>query len=156
MKVEIIKLTSVEDIMKMFKSLLNETPSIKKEKKEVKKVTVPPIEFFIGRLAARRGWRPVKMDYYLGNLNDISPIATFNIILREVAVWLDEKYVDHIEKSEKIYGISPLDGRIHEICKAHIKNYRNFSAFRTIEDAKIACKILKPVIKAMFSNAKSK
>ena len=49
-----------------------------------------------------------------------------------------------------------LDGRITKANKAYIKNYRNFAAFRTIEDAKIACRIVKPILKEMFKSKSGK
>lgn len=115
------------------------------------------IDYFIEELARKKGWKPEKVAGYLDNISELNPSATFNILLREIAIYLDKKYEDHIENSEKIYGISTLDGRIHEICKAHVKNYRNFAAFRTIEDAKFAYSLLRGQLKCMFkTNAKSK
>ena len=49
-----------------------------------------------------------------------------------------------------------LDGRITKANKAYIKNYRNFAAFRTIEDAKIACRIVKPILTEMFKSKSGK
>ena len=43
-----------------------------------------------------------------------------------------------------------FDGRITKANKAHIKNYRNFAAFRSVEDARIACRFLKGSLKEMF------
>ena len=45
-----------------------------------------------------------------------------------------------------------FDGRITKANKAHIKNYRNFAGFRTIEDAKIGCTITRDILKEMFKN----
>ena len=67
---------------------------------------------------------------------------------------MDKKYEDHIENSPEIYVISLLDGRITKANKAHIKNYRNFAAFRTIGDAKIACNIVKELLKELFKSGK--
>lgn len=126
-------------------------------------VTTPPkttmsnaslISNIIQRLSDRMGWKPQKVEGYLDAINGIMPMAAFNIVLREIAIMLDMKYPDHIENSEKIYCISPLDGRIHEVCKAHIKNYRNFAAFRSIDDARIACGILREHLKDMFKSGK--
>ena len=123
-------------------------------------VTTPPKDTGVTmskvtkRIATRLGWKPQKVERYLDSVDEIMPMAAFNMVVREIAVMLDEKYPDHINKSEKIYCISPLDGRIHEVCKAHIKNYRNFAAFRTIEDAKLACSILRKSLKDMFKSGK--
>ena len=110
------------------------------------------INFYIERIAARLGWKPEKVYNYLNGVNSILPAAALSIVLREIATELDKKYEDHIENSPEIYVISLLDGRITKANKAHIRNYRNFAAFRTIEDAKIACKIVKPVLKEMFKS----
>lgn len=113
------------------------------------------IDFFVERIAVKKGWKPDKVWGYLNSIADLNPMSAFNIILREIAIWLDMKYEDHIENSKHIYAVSTLDGRIHEINKKHIKNYRNFAAFRTVEDAKFACSILRDQLKDMFkSNAK--
>lgn len=110
------------------------------------------LDFYIEKIAARLGWKPEKVYNYLNSVGSIFPAAAFSMVLREIATELDKKYEDHIENSPEIYVISLLDGRITKANKAHIKNYRNFAAFRTIEDAKIACKILKPVLKGMFKS----
>ena len=110
------------------------------------------MNFYIEKIAARLGWKPEKVYNYLNNVDSILPAAAFSMVLREIATELDKKYEDHIENSPEIYVISLLDGRITKANKAHIRNYRNFAAFRTIEDAKIACKIVKPVLKEMFKS----
>ena len=110
------------------------------------------MDFYIKKIAARLGWKLEKVNNFLGNVDSILPAAAFSIVLREIAIELDKKYEDHIENSPEIYVISTLDGRITKANKAHIKNYRNFAAFRTIEDAKIACRIVKPILKEMFKS----
>lgn len=113
------------------------------------------LNYYIEKIADRKGWKVEKVNGWLGSIEEESPVAAFNIVAKEIAIDLDKKYEDHIENSEKIYIISTFDGRIHEACKAHIKNYRNFAAFRTIDDAKFACAILRDKLKGMFkANAK--
>ena len=114
------------------------------------------MNFYIEKIAARLGWKPEKVYNYLNNADSILPAAAFSMVLREIAVELDKKYEDHVENSPEIYVISMLDGRITKANKAYIKNYRNFAAFRTIEDAKIACRIVKPILKEMFKSKSGK
>ena len=114
------------------------------------------MNFYIEKIAVRLGWKPEKVYNYLNSVDSILPAASLSMVLREIAIELDKKYEDHIENSPEIYVISLLDGRITKANKAHIRNYRNFAAFRTIEDAKIACKIVKPVLKEMFKNKNEK
>ena len=110
------------------------------------------LEYYIQKIADKLGWKIEKVYNYLNSVDSILPAAAFSMVLREIAIELDKKYEDHIEKSPEIYVISMLDGRITKANKAHIKNYRNFAAFRTIEDAKIACTITRDILKEMFKN----
>ena len=112
------------------------------------------LEYYIQKIAGKLGWKIEKVYNYLNSVDTILPAAAFSMVLREVAIELDKKYEDHIEKSPEIYVISMLDGRITKINKAHINNYRNFAAFRTIEDAKIACRITRDILKEMFKSCK--
>lgn len=114
------------------------------------------MNFYIEKIAVRLGWKPEKVYNYLNSVDSILPAAAFSMVLREIAIELDKKYKDHIDKSPEIYVISLLDGRITKANKAHIKNYRNFAAFRSIEDAKVACRIVKPILKEMFKSTSGK
>lgn len=124
-----------------------------KPAKSVVETKVPmELEYYIQKIAERLGWKIEKVYNYLNSVDTILPAAAFSIVLREVAVELDKKYKDHIEKSPEIYAVSLLDGRITKTNKAHIKNYRNFAAFRTVEDARIACSIVRDILKELFKN----
>ena len=110
------------------------------------------LEYYIQKIADKLGWKIERVYNYLNNVDTILPAAAFSIILREIAIELDKKYEDHIDKSPEIYAISMFDGRIIKANKAHIKNYKNFAAFRSVSDAKIACRITKDILKEMFKN----
>ena len=112
------------------------------------------LEYYVQKIADRLGWKIDKAYNYLNSVDSILPAAAFSMVIREVAIELDKKYEDHIEKSPEIYAISILDGRINKINKANIKNYKNFAAFRSIEDAKIACRITRDILKEMFKSGK--
>lgn len=158
MEVNVIKANSLEEAMQIMASMVcsdckcaNKVPTVKAVEEPV------TLNYFIEEIAKKKGWKPKRAAGWLNGIAELSPIAAFNIVVREVAVWLDKKYEDHIENSEKIYIISPFDGIIHEVCKKYIKNYRNFAAFRTIEDARFACNLLRGQLKDMFTrNAKKK
>ena len=112
------------------------------------------LDYYIQKIAEKLGWKMEKVYNYLNSVDSILPAAAFSMVLREVAIELDKKYEDHIEKSPEIYVISMLDGRITKVNIVHNKNYRNFAAIRTISDAKIACKITKDILKEMFKSGK--
>lgn len=112
------------------------------------------VGYYIASLAKKAGWKPEKMAGYLQNLWNVNPSAAFSILLREVAIELDKKYEDHINNCEELFIISLMDGRIHKVPRAYIKNFRNFAAFRTEEDARIACRILRDDLKEMFKSGR--
>ena len=102
-------------------------------------------------LAERIGWNSSNLDEYLDNLYRISPAAVFSVLLKEVAIMLDERYPDHINKSKEIWVINALNGEIQQVKNiSKIKNYRNFAAFRSLEDALTAKKIMAPALKDLY------
>lgn len=115
------------------------------------------IEFYVECLADRIGWKMSNLVKYLDNLYKIYPTAVFQILLREVAIVLDQKYPDHIERSKEIWCISLATGEISKVPenKRHlIRNFRNFAAFRTLDDAMAAKHILKVPMKELFARPK--
>lgn len=115
------------------------------------------IEFYVEHLANRIGWKMSNLVKYLDNLYKIYPTAVFQILLREVAIVLDQKYPDHIERSKEIWIISLATGEIGKVPenKRHlIRNFRNFAAFRTLDDAMAAKHILKVPMKELFARPK--
>lgn len=120
--------------------------------------SLPPfsLKYYIGKVAERFYGVPDAFVYRLINiLYGVYPQAALNILLREAAIEIDKKYPDHIEKSDKIYTVSMVNGRITEVPRGTIKNFRHFAAFRTIEDAKQGCKIVRSLLKDMFSTKKN-
>ena len=107
--------------------------TIAKPEKPVTKAEIPmEMEYYIQKIAEKLGWKVDKVYNYLNSVDTILPAAAFSMVLREIAIELDKKY------------------------KAHIKNYRNFAAFRSVDDAKIACRITKDILKEMFKSKSGK
>ena len=114
------------------------------------------LQYYGERVAERFYGVPNSLMYRLINiLYAAYPQVALNMLLREAAIEIDKKYPDHIEKSDKIYTVSMVNGRITEVPKGTIKNFRHFAAFRTIEDAKLGCKIVRALLKDMFSTKKN-
>ena len=150
--------TVIEHVIKVTKDILPKLikagiVTTKLDEKPVAETKVPmELDYYIEKIANKLNWKVEKVYNYLNNIDTILPAVAFSMVLREIAIELDKKYEDHIEKSPEIYVISLFDGRITKANKAHIRNYRNFAAFRTIEDAKIACTITRDILKEMFKN----
>ena len=147
-------IVTVDNLPKLIESGIVTT---KPTKSTVAETKVPmELEYYIQKIADRLGWKIDKVYNYLNTVDSVLPSAAFSMVLREIAVELDKKYEGHIETSPEIYVISTLNGKITQINKAHIKNYRNFAAFRSIEDAKIACSIVRDILKEMFKDTSGK
>ena len=113
------------------------------------------IEGTVQHLANRIGWNKKNLEKYLSNLYKISPAAAFEIVLKEVAILLDEKYPDHINNSNEIWVINKVNGEIQKLKDmSKIKSFQHFAAFRSLEDAKTACRITRDILKEMFKSGK--
>ena len=113
------------------------------------------IEGAVQHLANRIGWNKENLERYFSNLYKISPAAVFEIVLKEVAILLDKKYPNHISNSKEIWVINKVNGEIQKLKDmSKIKSLQHFAAFRSIEDAKIACRITRDILKEMFKSGK--
>lgn len=89
---------------------------------------------------------------FMDTLMSVHPVSGLQIILREIALKLDEKYANHISESPVLYIVNIFNGKITQVeNKFDIKSYKHFAGFRTIEDAKTACRAVKPILKHMYS-----
>ena len=102
------------------------------------------------RMAKRYGWEEKRLVRTLSALDTVHPSASVQMVLKEIALMLDEKYPGYIGKSKELYVISMGDGNIYPINKEHIKNFRNIAVFRTVGDAELAKNILGDKLTSLF------
>jgi hypothetical protein len=155
--VEVFKIENLRDLLEVIISDLKEHSDEVKQSNEVKQSKKSSersddLYDYLKDLAYRKKCSVEKVAGWLDSIAEISPMAAFSIALREIAVELDKKYPDHINNCDEVIVLSTLDGRLHKVAKAQIKNYRNFAAFRTMADAKFACRILRGHLKQMFGS----
>lgn len=109
------------------------------------------IESAVQHLANRIGWNKENLEKYFNNLYKISPAAVFEIVLKEVAILLDEKYPDHISNSKEIWVINKVNGEIQKLKDlSKIKSFQHFAAFRSLEDALVAKRVMAPALKDLY------
>lgn len=105
----------------------------------------------LNHLANRIGWNRDNLKKYLENFNNINLTAVFSTLLKEIAIMMDEKYEDHISNSKEIYIINTIDGNITKLHNlSRVKNFKNFAAFRSYEEANLAKIALAPVMKELY------
>ena len=138
------KLTSSQARILVMKGML-------KEEKEPK---VPTIDEAVALVSTWLMGTPHAKDTAREFLTAMPNYAGFSVILRAFAVLIDRKYPDHINNADvdKYFTIDMTNGRVCEVPKGKIKNFRNFAAFRNIDDIKIATKVLRPFIKELWPN----
>lgn len=95
---------------------------------------------------------PDAIETIIELLNTLPDYIKFEMMLRAAAVLIDRKYPDHINnaKVDKYFTINMTDGKVCEVPKKSIKNFKNFAAFRTLDDIKIATKLLRPLMKHIW------
>ena len=109
------------------------------------------IEGAVQHLANRIGWNKENLEKYFNNLHKISPAAVFEIVLKEVAILLDEKHPGHISNSKEIWVINKVNGEIQKLKDmSKIKSFQHFAAFRSLDDALIAKRVMAPALKDLY------
>ena len=104
----------------------------------------------IEHIANRIGWKPENVEKYLDNLYVINKTSVFETLLKEIAIMLDKKYEGHISKCKEVWVFSKVAGTIGSINTCDVKNFKNFAAFRTREDASLAIHILSKAVEDLY------
>ena len=131
-------------------SLIHDGIIVVKGEKVTTKQPSDKLESYIEGLASSLGWTYDKTLSYIDKLSDIYEPAAFSLLLKTVAKRLDKKYEGHISESKEIWVVSLVNGKVGKLPKETIKNYDNFAAFRTKEDAEFALKVLSPLVADMY------
>ena len=112
------------------------------------------LEYYGNKIGAKLGLTPDKTKDFFNAVGGISPVTAWSLLMKQIALELDKKYPDHIRDSKHIFVVSAINGLIAELPKSQIRSYRNFAAFRSVEDARVACKLTRHILNEMFSDAR--
>lgn len=121
----------------------------------IKVVEDEPIKdelYYFNKLCSRFDWKPAKAASILDSFYALNPSIVFSMLLKEIAIDFDRKYKGHISESKEIWSVNSLNGEVFMANKNSIKNYRNFAAFRSKEEAEKACTILQVLLADMFEH----
>ena len=111
------------------------------------------LEFYVSKLEKQLGQESGFLTMLQKATWRIAPASVSDLLLMFIAKFLDEQYPDHIRESKELFGID-VAGRIVRLDPIRIKTFRTFAAFRSLDDARIACRILKPLSKKIFKGGK--
>lgn len=96
----------------------------------------------IEHLANRMSWKVENLKKYLENLYTISPVAVYQVLLKECAIMIDSHHDSHITAAKRLWAVSIVDGEVFELDLSSAGNYTNVALFRTPTEAKLAKKVL--------------
>ena len=126
---------------KYLKDLINDGIVIEVEDSTEKESEMNIFHIII-HLAKRVGWKPENLKKYLENLYTISPVAVYQMLLKECAIMIDSHYNSHITAAKRLWAVSIVDGEVFELDLSKAANYTNVALFRTPTEAKLAKRVL--------------
>lgn len=94
MKVQVIKFNSLEEVLAHLAAHACVNCNCKERVPASAEEEQPAVDlnYFLQSLAEKKGWRVERLAGWLNGIAELSPIAAFNIVVREIAVYLDHKY----------------------------------------------------------------
>ena len=110
------------------------------------------VKFYVAKLAKQMNLKFEVCEAMLGNIASYSPITVLSLLAKQISLELDQHYEGHIRNAEHVFVLSTVNGTITEIpseARADT-NYRNFAAFRSLEDANLAYSILSHLYNEAF------
>lgn len=114
------------------------------------------IDYYMNKLENLISPDKVTAKNIIENIYAFNPGVIISILAKMIAIDLDQNYEDHILNSTELYCISLIDGRIQKVYTPQIKNHSCIALFRTLDDAKVACHILAPILKSLYGKQKDK
>ena len=110
------------------------------------------VKFYVAKLAKKMNLKFEVCEAMLGNIASYSPITVLSLLAKQISLELDQHYEGHIRNAEHVFVLSTVNGTITEI-PSEVRadtNYRNFAAFRSLEDANLAYSILSHLYNEAF------
>ena len=136
---------TIKDLIKM--GILEE----KEVKEDLLEIALNNLDKKLEPLLSKKKVSNFNSADFLNILSDIYPVTVFNMLLKEIELEINKRYIDDIKDYKSVFVISTLDNNITSVNSNTITDYKNFSAFRNLKDAKEAKKALQPIIDELFS-----
>lgn len=124
-------------------------------KQPVKEQEIPmELNFYVKRLAKRFDLDKAAMWWVISAIRSGMPAIAFQMLLKEVALYMESLEDTPMANRETIYFIDLQDGEICPQRTRAIKNFSVFSAFSSKENAEKAKTILSPLINILYGKQK--
>ena len=110
------------------------------------------VKYYVAKLARKMNLKFEDCEAMLGNIVSYSPITVMSLLAKQISLELDQHYEGHIRNAEEVYVLSTVTGTIGKLSQElrENTNYRNFAAFRSLEDANLAYSILSHLYNEAF------
>lgn len=126
-----------------------------KEVKEKKDEIPMKLDFYVRRLAKRLDLEIEIMTWLLSAIRSSMPAIAFQMLLKEISLYMESLEEIPVSKRDVIYFISVEDGEIYTKYTPLVKNFSTFSSFSSKENAEKAKDILHPYINILYGKQKS-
>ena len=140
-----------EEEAKKFVSMGMLNPKDEEEKSD--KVVLDSIYTLYHFISDRTGWTYEETTEALANLHKTDKVLHLQYLLRYTAIMLDENYSNHISKSKELYVFDLPTGVIC-LYTGTPKVWNTVAWFRSLEDIRTACRVLRKFIKEIFCEQK--
>lgn len=133
------------------RGILSKVKPSEKVEKPSTEIDVNDVLDLIGKWIIEEGVDRKDVVYFL---KFMPCFASFAVLMKATAIIIDRKYPNHIKDADvdKYFTLDMANGRVCEVPKEKIKNFKCFAAFRSIEDIKVATKMFRPLIKVLWPN----
>lgn len=137
-------LICTEDITNKFINFLKDNNFIEEDKST-------NLAYYVEHLAYRMKVDAKELYDFLIYLSKFHPMAFINVLLREIALVMDDKYKNHIKECDNVYVLSSYNGEITKVPTSFIRSFKGFAAFRTYEEADKAKYIMKDYLAKIYN-----
>lgn len=125
-------------------------------KQPIKEKEIPmELSFYIKRLAKRFDLDKSAMWWIISAIKSGMPAIAFQMLLKEVSLYMESLEDIPMANRELIYWISLEDGEIRSQYTNTVKNFSVFSTFSSKENAEKAKEILSPFVKILYGKQES-
>lgn len=123
-------------------------------KEEISSSAPKDLGYYEGLIAKVHNWDEYQQARFFSTLREVWPPLYYFIILRAIAEVMDDNYPDHIRNSKHIYTVSLITNSVYGVYKGAASSWQTFAAFRSIEEAEEARRILRPFVDKYLNNGR--
>lgn len=124
---------------------------VKKRIQDCDKKIPDDMYYYIRRLADKLEWHYDTTVYVINCMRHVLPAITFQILLKEIALWMEQNLDDKpLAKNKAIFVFDIQNGKIYRQYTQGIENFSTFAGFSSQEHAEKAKEILEKLYNEIY------